>query len=218
MHLAAQRESECVVTEPNRDLALEIEDVKPPELTAESVASTPEAPYGYKDDGTPRIRRPKGYRSLPGWENSEPAKGGSRGRTPRRGGSGSLETQVGAFLFTVNAPFAMFLPSDALDPVEIQALAKAIDQECQRNATFRKYVVQMLAVQGGTSLLLVVAAIAGRRVIRHNLIEIPAPVGNDGADAALGGIISVISGAGAVNPNLYTMPKAAAETTETASA
>jgi hypothetical protein len=104
----------------------------------------------------------------------------------------------------------LFMPQDSLDHTEIEALAHALDEECQRNARFRKMVERALAVQGGTSLILVVAAIAGRRVVRHNLITVPEPIGNAGADAALGQIISMTTGKG---PNLSVMPEAAADAT-----
>lgn len=190
------------MAEPNLELDIADEVMGPVES---SPNGSPDAPYGYKKDGTPAKKRgrPTGWRK----------EGGSTERAPRRG-SGSLETQLGAFLFTVNTPFAMFLPNDALDSVEIRALAKAIDQECQRNARFRKYVENALKVQGGTSLLLVVAAIAGRRVVRHNIITMPEPVTNEMVDGMLGGVISVASGSGAVNPNLFVMPDQSAKATE----
>lgn len=175
-------------TEPARDLELEIEDEEPLNDAAPSgPVSTADAPYGYKKDGTPAKKRGR-----------KPGQTTGSGSTPSRarssGSRGSLEQQIGGFILTINMPLSMFLPKDALDFVEIQALAKAIDQECQRNARFRKMVEQALAVQGGTSLLLVVAAIAGRRVVRHDLISIPDPIGNEGADVALGTVIGVVAG------------------------
>ena len=160
-------------------------------------SASPDAPYGYKKDGTPAKKR--------GRPSGSSSSSSSRSDYAPRRGSVSLENQIGAFLFTVNAPLQLFLSNDALDAVEIQALASAINQECQRNARFRKYVESALRVQGGTSLMLVVAAIAGRRVVRHNLVDIPQPIGNEGADAMLGGIISMASGKGAINPNLFVM-------------
>jgi hypothetical protein len=189
------------VTLPNRDLELDIEDAAP----SASANANDDAPYGRKKDGTPMKKRgrPAG---------SSGSSSGPTNRAPRRT-SGSLENQIGGLLFTINAPFQLFLANDALDVVEVQALAHALDQEAQRNARFRKYVESALAVQGGTSLALVVAAIVGRRVVRHNLITVPDPIGNAGADAALGGIISMTTGKGPINPNLFAMPEKAAETT-----
>lgn len=187
--------------EPDRDLSLDVSDDVAGPVESGPKGASPDAPYGYKKDGTPAKKRGR----VAGTTSSRPY-------APRRT-SGSIETQIGAFLFMVNAPFQLFLSNDALDSVEIQALAHSIDQECQRNARFKKYVEQALAVQGGTSLVLVIAAIAGRRVVRHNLVTVPAPIGNDGADAMLGGIIGMTTGKGPINPNLFVMKDQQTETT-----
>ena len=114
---------------------------------------------------------------------------GSRGRR-----ANSLEKEIGGLLVVINMPLQMvpMLQRDALDQTEITALAKAIDQECQNNPTFRKYVEQALKVQGGTNLLFIVAAIVGRRVIRHDLVTIPDEMGgNEAVDAVIGQAIAV---------------------------
>lgn len=183
--------------EPDRDAVIDFEETTP--VSAEAVSLTDhtvEAPYGYKKDGTPAKKRgrPAGSTNTGGYTK------GPRG--PR-----SLENQIGAMLFTFNIPLSMFLPRDALGAEEVQALAHAIDQECQRSPRFKKYVENALKVQGGTSLALVVAAIIGRRVVRHNLIEVPQPIGNDGADAMLGSVIMMTTGKGAFDPNLFNMSK-----------
>lgn len=171
---------------PNRDLELEIEDEEPLNDSGLS-GPTEAAPYGYKKDGTPAKKRGR-----------KPGSGSGSSSSPSRARStsarSSLRDQIGGLLFTVNMPLSMFLPRDALDTVEILALAKAIDDECQRNARFKKFVEQALAVQGGTSLILVVAAIAGRRVVRHNIIEMPEPISNEGIDVALGAFIGITAG------------------------
>lgn len=194
------------MTEPDRDLTLDIaDDVLGPVETPESKnGASPDAPYGYKKDGTPAKKR------------GRPAGSSGSGKTyaPRRS-SVSLQNQIGAFIVTVNMPLQLFMAKDALDVVEIQALAHALDQECQRNARFKKYVETALAVQGGTSLILVIAAIAGRRVARHNLIDVPEPLGNEGLDAMLGGVISMTTGQGPMNANLFTMGKQETSSAET---
>lgn len=184
-------------TEPTRDLELDIEDEAP--LNDAGPSGPVDAPYGLKRDGTPAKKRGRPV----GWRKGDSS--GSSNNARARASKGSLETQIGAFLLTVNAPFMMFASTDALDVVEIQALAHAINEECNRSARFRKMVEQALSVQGGTSLVLIVAAIAGRRVVRHNLVTVPEPVGNDKADALLGQIISMSTGQGAFNPNLRVM-------------
>lgn len=152
--------------------------------------SDPDAPYGRKKDGTPAKRRGR----QPGSHNI-PGSAGRRGRT-----KDSLKTQIGAMLVTFNMPLRMLPMTQiyALDASEIEALATAIDTECQNNASFRRYVVSALNVQGVSSLVGVVAVIAGRRVIRAGFIpdEILAPVGGkEGADAALGVALPMMTAA-----------------------
>lgn len=177
--------------EPDRSILADVEGGEP-ELTN----TIEDAPYGYKKDGTPAKRRGR-----PAGPNS-----GTR-RTGGRRSTGSLRTQIGSLLVTINLPIQLLSAKNALDRVEIDALAKSIDEECQRDARFRKYVEQMLAVQGGTSIVLVVGAIAGRRVARNNLISVPEPIGNQGLDDMLGGVISMTTGSGIINPNLAQMAK-----------
>lgn len=173
--------------EPDRALELDIELEEPLNDAAPS-GPTSDAPYGYKKDGTPAKKRGR-----PAGSGKSGTSSPSRARTS--GSRGSLRDQIGGLIFTFNVPLQMALPRDALDTVEVMALAKAIDDECQRNARFRKFVENALAVQGGTSLLLVVAAIAGRRVVRHDLVTLPEEVGgNTGADAALGAVIGFTVG------------------------
>lgn len=196
--------------DPNRDIDLsDLEDATPLNEGADmSQIADDDAPFGRRPDGTPFKRR---GRNRPGYEGAQSS--GPKQYSPRRGHT-SLETQIGALLFTVNMPIMLVSSIDALDPVEIQALAHAIDQECQRNARFRKIVEQAIAVQGGTSLVLVVAAIAGRRVLRHNIITVPDPLSNEAVDAMLGGVVSMASGKGPINTNLFVMPKEAATSAE----
>lgn len=177
------------MVDPNRDAgAIPVMDIVEDEPVA-SVAA--DAPLGYTKAGLPRKRRGR----PPG------SSGVRRGRT-----TGSLKTQIGGMLIFVNMPISILSPKNALDAVEIDALAKGIDDECQRNARFRKYVEQMLAVQGGSSLVLIGIAIAGRRVVRNGLVTVPAEIGtNEQIDATIGGIISMMGGNGPINPNLRVM-------------
>lgn len=131
---------------------------------------------------------------------------GSKNRTSAGSTSSrNLEKEIGAFLFTVNAPLMMIpaLQRDALDNVEIEALAKAIDQECRQNAKFRKYVETALKGMGVTNLAGVVLLIVGRRAIRHNLIPVDQiPGGQEGAaavDMLMGQGIAMMAGKGAIS-------------------
>jgi hypothetical protein len=163
-----------------------IDDVAP--LDAAQVANNDvnnDAPYGYKKDGTPAKQRgrPKGSTNV--------------GGTSRISRKGSLEKEIGGLLVMINLPLQMVpaLQRDALDTVEITALAKGLDAECQVNPRFRKYVEQLLKVQGGTSLIAVVAMIAARRAVRHDIIpNIPEEIGGkDGVDLMIGQAIAATS-------------------------
>jgi hypothetical protein len=128
---------------------------------------------------------------------------GSKNRSTSARATGNLEDQIGGLLVLVNAPLQLIPPlaKDALDPTEIQALSKAVALECERNATFKKYVLQALKAQGSVGLIGVVALIAGRRAIRHNILPIPPEIGgNEGADAALGFVISTMASGKPFNP------------------
>lgn len=161
-------------------------------VAAEPEANLPEL----NADGTPKRRRgrPPGSKNRP--------KDGSAPRSGR-----SLENQIGGMLILVNAPLQLIplLQRDALDPVEIKALAKAVDQECQRSPKFRKYVESALKVQGASSLLAVVSLIGARRVVRH--IEVPETVGDAAAiDQTLGTILATVSNTSIVSPDIRVPP------------
>lgn len=134
---------------------------------------------------------------------------GSKNRSTleRQAKNSSLEKQIGGFLVTINAPLMMIpaLQRDALDPVEIEALAKAIDQECQQNARFRKYVETALKGMGATNLVGVVALVMARRAVRHNVIPInpeSIPGGAETIDALMGQGIAMMAGKGPFTPGL----------------
>ena len=121
-----------------------------------------------------------------------------RETAPRRGGrrARSLETQIGAALMTFNLPLWALPPlrGDALDDAEIQALAKAIDQQARVSPRFRKYLVAALEATSGGQLLSVVLVIGARRLARHNMILPPE------ADAALGSMLGMITNAPVLVP------------------
>ncbi len=150
------------------------------------------------------------------FEATEPPKR-RRGRPPGSRNTGArvgrprkvaLETQIGAFLVTVNMPLQLVpaLQRDALDPLEIQALAKAINQQCEASPRFRKYVEQALKVQGSTNIIAVLAVIAARRGVRHNLLPIPednqAGLTPEGVDALLGGVVAMMANQSPMAPGI----------------
>lgn len=119
--------------------------------------------------------------------------GGVKRRTPARGtasrarGPKSLRPEIAALLTMVNSVVvmsplgtrplaAMTDPSveperlgDELDAGEINALASAIDAQCQRSPRFRKVIEQMLGVGSGGALITTLAMIATRRAARHGI-------------------------------------------------
>jgi hypothetical protein len=74
----------------------------------------------------------------------------------------------------VNMAFvASPLRADALDPVEIDALAAAIDAEAKRNPTFRKYLFRALGVATGAGGIVGVVGVIGmRRAARHGVLPV----------------------------------------------
>jgi hypothetical protein len=60
---------------------------------------------------------------------------------------------------------------DELDDVEISALAKSIDMQCQRSPRVRKYVSSFLGITAGAGLGGVVGLIVARRLARHGMID-----------------------------------------------
>ena len=171
--------------------AATLDDIAPLDVAADKTFNAPtvDAPYGYNKDGSVAKKRgrPKGSTN-------------TGTRASRISSKGSLRTEIGGMITLVNLPLQMVpaLQRDALDASEIDALAKAIDQECQTNPRFRKYVEQMLRVQGGTNLMFVVAAIAARRVVRHGIVpdDITEPIGGrDGLDLMIGHAIAASTNA-----------------------
>jgi hypothetical protein len=83
-----------------------------------------------------------------------------------------LETQIGALLTSLNL-FIALSPwrKDALDPAEVAALAKAIDQQAKASPRFRKYVEVAVSAGSGGQLLGVIIMIGVRRAARHGYLE-----------------------------------------------
>lgn len=112
---------------------------------------------------------------------------GRRGRPARKR---SLEAEIGGYLSLLNMAFAFMpepLSGDALDDMEIQALAKALNDYAQQNATVYKYLSTVL-VQGGSigNLAMVAILIVGRRLSRHGLVSAD-------VDARLGAMLGMLT-------------------------
>jgi hypothetical protein len=132
-------------------------------------------------DGT-RVNAPKVGKP----QKPKATKPRSASRTSR-----SLRPQIGAFLTMVNSAVLMsplgtrpmaasYDPKvepeklgDELDAAEIDALAGAIDMQCQRSPRFRKYIERMLTAGSGGQLFTVLGIIAARRAARHGIIPQP---------------------------------------------
>ena len=93
-------------------------------------------------------------------------------RKPASGGGGarSIEQDIAAILVYSNLMLAPVLKGDALDEVEIMALARSIDRQAKNSPRFRAAVDKMLTAMGGTGLLGVSLMIVGRRAARHGMI------------------------------------------------
>lgn len=96
-------------------------------------------------------------------------------RKPRASSRGkSIKDQIVGTLFMFNLAF-MFMPDpfrgDALDELEIEALADALDKTAQTNPTIHRALTTVM-VDGGAigELAIVGALIAGRRLARHGMI------------------------------------------------
>ena len=111
----------------------------------------------------------------------------------RRGRRKNLEQQIGGTLTMLNLAF-MFAPEefrgDALDDVEISALAKALNDAAKENDQLYDWLNAALGGTGSAlvSLAVVGVAIAGRRMARHNIIVA------EEWDARLGAFIAMNAG------------------------
>lgn len=101
-----------------------------------------------------------------------------RGRPPgSKTGSGapsrrSLEPQIAATLMAMNLAVMVIPPvsRDALDEVEITALARALDAQAKQSPRFRRMLEGALAVTSGGQLLGVCMIIGARRAARHGVV------------------------------------------------
>ncbi len=130
---------------------------------------------------------------------------GTIGRQPRVAArKTTLEAEIGGMITMWNTPISMVLPKYALEPTEIIALAKALDQQCQTSPKFRKYMEKALQGIGGVSLIGVLAVIVGRRVVRSGVVPIPSesPIQAEQIDALAGVIIASAAGQNPIKTGL----------------
>jgi len=95
---------------------------------------------------------------------------GSKNRTSTS--TRSLESQIAATLMAFNLGLMLIPPlqRDALDEIEIHALAKALDQQARTSPRFRKMIEGALAVTSGGQLMGVCVIIGARRAARHGML------------------------------------------------
>lgn len=84
----------------------------------------------------------------------------------------SLKAEISGLLMTLNLALMLVPPlrSDALDEVEIEAMAQALDEECKRSLRFRRMMEAALSAGSGGTLIGVMAIIGARRAVRHNVL------------------------------------------------
>lgn len=108
-----------------------------------------------------------------------------RGRPPGRATTAkttSLKPQIAGMLMTLNLALYVIPPLrvDVMDEVEIEALARAIDEQAKRSIRFRQYLETALAAGSGGTLFGVLAIMGARRAARHGMFpsEVDQTLGN----------------------------------------
>lgn len=134
----------------------------------------------------PADAAPKRGRGRPRKDGSDTA---PRTRQPRQ--PAVTEEAVGGLLFMFNMPLSMvpFLQADALDEIEMQAMAKGIMEQCKASPAFKRYVQMALKMSGATGLLAPLSIIIARRGVRHGIIP-----GGGNADVQMGQLIGIMAG------------------------
>jgi hypothetical protein len=94
----------------------------------------------------------------------------------------SLKPQIAGMLMTMNLALYVIPPLrvDVLDDVEIEALARALDEQAKRSIRFRKALEMALTAGSGGTLFGVMAIIGARRASRHGMAppEVDQMLGN----------------------------------------
>lgn len=133
-------------------------------------------------------------------------------RTRRSATPAVTEDAVGGLLVMVNMPLTMvpFLQADALDPIETEALAKGIVEQCKQSPAFKRYVQSALKVSGATGLIAPLTLILARRGIRHGLLP-----GGTTADAQAGQMLGVLAGKLSMSDVSFDAPEPELTSSET---
>lgn len=137
------------------------------------------------------IRPGPNLQSIPG--NAEQEKAPKRrGRPPgskNKTSRASLKTEIGGTLTLFNMALAMTpYRADALDSIEIEALADALNEQAKQSPTFYRYISWVVKTTSGSgSLFGVVAIIGARRMARHGFLP-------EQFDAQLGGLLALSTG------------------------
>lgn len=122
--------------------------------------------------GPPPSELPPDVRETPPATRRGP--GRPRGSTNRRS-TKSLRPQIASTLMAMNlVVYLTPFNKDALDEVEIEALATALDEQAKQSPAFRRYLQGALGVASGGQLFGVLAIIGARRAARHGFMGIPA--------------------------------------------
>lgn len=82
-----------------------------------------------------------------------------------------LTNDIAALLIQANLMLAPVLRDDVMDDVEILALAKAVDDQAKKSPRFRKALMRMVEMSGGSGLFSITLIIVGRRAARHGMIS-----------------------------------------------
>lgn len=100
----------------------------------------------------------------------------------------SLRKDLEGLITLANTIVVIVAPNDALEPVEVEALANALDEQAKQNPRFRRMLESAVSVAGGSSLIMVAGMIVTRRLARHGMIP-----GGQMVDMMLGGVIRMTS-------------------------
>ena len=96
----------------------------------------------------------------------------AKGRAPARTSTRSLETEIAGALWRVNLFVTIVSSRNALDMVEITALAKTLDAQAKANRRVREIIETALRATAVGDIGLVAIAIVGRRAARNGVLRV----------------------------------------------